>query len=141
MLELLENLVSILTNDATLNAIVPVSNVFTGPVDFITESQAMLLFPQIQLSVVSEITRSVPTNTRDTLVQISIFSRNSQLEVLNIYERILSLLEYSNTTIDATAVIFWQKVSSATDLYESDRRIWHRAVTVQAWSQKPFTSI
>ena len=139
MLELLQNIISVFINDATLTASVPVANIFTGPVDIVTEAQANLSFPQIQLSIVSETTRSVPTNTRDTLIQISIFSRNSMMEVLWIYERIINLLEYHTATIPTDggqATIWWEKISGAVDQYESDRRLWHRAVTITAWSQK-----
>lgn len=137
MLELLQNIISIFTTDAILNAIVPVANVFTGPVEIVTEAQANLFYPQINISVISETTRSVPSNARDTLVQVSIFSKNNQMEVINIYERILTLLNYTSTTIDGTAIIWWNKVSGVSDQFESDRRIWHRAVTIQAWEQKP----
>ena len=138
MLELLTNIISILTGDATLTAMVPATNIFTGSVDIVNEAQATLLYPQIQLHVISETTRSVPTNTRDTLIQVSIFSRNNQLETINIYERILTLLEYNSQQIDGTAVISWEKVSGCTDMFESDRRIWHRAATIVCWAQKPY---
>ena len=140
MLEILQNIITILTTDATLNAIVPTTNIFTGPVDIVNEQQATLLYPQIQLHVLTESTRSVPSNTRDTTIQVSIFSRNNQLETITIYERILTLLEYNSTQVDGQVTIFWEKVGGCSDMFESDRRIWHRAVTIDCWAQKPRTA-
>lgn len=137
MIEILENILSILTGDATLTAMVPAANIFTGPVEIVQEAQSDLKYPQINLSIVSESTRSVPNNSRDTMVQLSIFSNTSMIEAVNIYERVLTLLEYSMTTIDTTAIIWWLKISGMQDQFESDRRIWHRAVTLVCWSQKP----
>lgn len=136
MLEILQNIISILTTDATLNAIVPVANIFTGVVDVVQEDIPSLLTPAINISVSSETTRSVPTYTRDTTIQLDIWSRNNQLEVLTIYERVLHLLEY-NSGNQSSAHIFWMKMNGAVDLNESDRRVWHRSCTVVAWSNKP----
>ena len=139
MLEILQNIIGILTTDPVLTAIVPAANIFTGPVDIVTEAEANLYYPQIQLSVVSETTRSVPTNARDSMIQVSIFSRNNQLETIQIYERILTLLQYNSATVSGSALIWWEKVNGVADQFEQQRRIWHRAVTVVAWSQKPIT--
>lgn len=136
MLEILEKLIAILTTDATLNAIVPVTNVFTGPVDQLNQSQESLPYPGIFLSLVSEVSRSVPLNTRDSHVAIDIYSRNSQLEVENIYERIITLLNYFSGD-EGGAHIFWQRLNGAADLYETDRRIFHRSTTFVFWAIKP----
>lgn len=132
MLNLLEYIISILTTDSTLNAIVPVSQIFTGPVDIDTEKQSQLLFPQINVHVVSEVSRTVPRNVRDTMIQIDIWSRNNFLETVSIYERIITLLNY-NVADKNTGHIFWQRVGGAVDQYETDRRIFHRSVTYQCW--------
>ncbi len=137
MYEIFKQLISILTGDATLTAMIPAANITTGPFDVVTEAQASLYYPHITLNLSSESTRSIPTGTRDTLVSLDIFSNTSQLEVDNIYERIITLLEYYNTMVDATAVIFWMKVSGASDQFESSRRIWNRSVHIIVWSQKP----
>lgn len=132
MLEILEYFISVLTTDATLNAIVPVANIFTGAVDVTTEQQNGLLLPQINVHIVSEASRTVPLNTRDTVVQIDIWDRNNYLETITISERILTLLNYK--TIDKnTAHIFWERLGSTVDQYESDRRIWHRSLTFTVW--------
>lgn len=136
MLEIFEKIIAILTSDATLNAIVPTTNIFTGPVDQTMESQKSLLYPSIVLSVTTESSRSIPTNARDTHLQLDIWSRNSQLELETIYERVIVLLNYLSGNQD-TAHIFWQRLGGATDLLESDRRTWHRAVTFVCWSMKP----
>jgi hypothetical protein len=132
MKELLEKIISILINDATLNAIVPATQIFSGPVDVATEKQSELLLPQINIHIISESQRTVPRNVRDTMVQIDIWSRNSLLETTNIYERIITLLTYQTADKD-TGHIFWDKLSSAVDQYESDRRIFHKAMTLQCW--------
>lgn len=133
MLEILQYFVSILTSDATLNAIIPATQIFTGPVDVTTEVQSQLLLPQINIHIVSEAQRTVPLGTRDTMVQIDIWSRNNALEVETAYERILVLLSYQIAN-SGTAHIFWQRLGSGVDLYETDRRIWHKAMTFQVWS-------
>src|SRR3972149_7022772 len=126
MKNVLIKIVDVLKNDATLTAIVPSTQIFVGPVDVVTEVQAELLLPQINIHQVSESSRSVPLNVRDTIIQLDIWSRNSQLEVEDIYERIITLLNYLSVD-QGVNHIFWEKLSGATDLYESDRRIWHRA--------------
>ena len=135
MLEIFQKIVSTLTGDATLTAIVPTSNIFTGAADVVLEKQGSLS-PFIILSQVSEISRTVPSNVRDTQIQIDIWSRNSQLEVENIYERIITLLNYLSGD-QGTGHIFWERSSGAVDLFEVDRRVWHRSVTFMVWSQKP----
>jgi hypothetical protein len=136
MLEILQNLIGILTADATLTSIVPANNIFTGPVDVVMQKQADLLYPQINLHIISEAQRSNPLGARDTQVGIEIFSRNSQLELENIYERIVTLLSYETADQD-TAHIFWTRLGGAVDIIETDRRFWHRAVTYSAWALKP----
>ena len=132
MQELIQNIISLLTTDATLNAIVPVANIFTGPVDVLTEAQSGLLLPQINVHVISEAQRTVPKNTRDTMVQIDIWSRNSVLETSTIYERIITLLEYQ-TVDQSTSHIFWDRLQGSVDQYESDRRIFHKSMTLRCW--------
>jgi hypothetical protein len=136
MLEIFQYFVSILTNDATLNAIVSTKNIFTGPADILQQQSANLLAPAILLSQVSEAVRSNPPNTRDTQIQLDILSRNSQLEIENIYERILVLLDY-NIANQNTAHIFWQRLGGAVDTPDSERRTFRRSVTFTVWSSKP----
>lgn len=136
MLEIIDYIISILIADATLIAIVPATQIFTGPVDVATEKQVELLLPQINVHIVSETQRTVPSNTRDTMVQIDIWSRNNMKEVATIYERIITLLTYK-TVDQGTAHIFWDRLGSAVDQYESDRRIFHRSMSFVVWTQKP----
>lgn len=135
MLEILQNMVSVLKTDGTLTAIVPADNIMVGPIDITVETQTGLIMPQINLHTVSEVSRSVPIQTRDTQIQIDIWSRTGQLEIENIYERVITLLNYQSP-IQGTAKLFWERLGSAVDLYESDRRIWHRAITYVVWSHK-----
>lgn len=136
MLEILQNIIAVLKGDTTLTNIVPAVNILVGPVDVVTETQNGLKMPQINLHVISEVSRSVPSNTRDTLVQLDIWDRNSQLELETIYERIITLLNYTSPT-QGSAKIFWERLGGSVDQYESDRRIWHKAVTFNIWSIKP----
>lgn len=136
MLEIFQKLVSVLTADATLTTIVPVNRFFTGPPDITQELQSETSPPIVVLFQVSEAVRTVPVNARDTVVQLDIWSRNSQLELENIYERILTLLNYLSAD-QSTAHIFWQVLRGAVDQFESDRRIWHRSCTFTIWSSKP----
>jgi len=135
MLEILQLVISILTGDATLTAIVPAAQILTGPVDIVMEKQADLLYPQINVRIISEVQRSNPLATRDTQIQLDLYSRNSQLELENIYERIITLLAYKIAN-EGSAHIYWSRLNGAVDFYESDRRIWHRAMTISVWSQK-----
>ena len=136
MLEILQNIINVLKADATLTAIVPAKNMFVGPIDVTVEAQSELLLPQINIHIVSEVGRSVPSNVRDTMVQIDIWDRDTILNTINAYERIVSLLNYTSP-VQGSTKIFWERLGGASDQYESDRRIFHRSVTYACWSQKP----
>ena len=135
MLELLEKIVSTLIAAAPVGGVVPSTSIFTGPVDLVFETQGELLYPMITIHVVSEVQRSNPLNTRDTQIQIDILSRNSQLELENVYEGLISALSYLSGN-QSTAHIFWSRLGGAVDDYEADRRIWHRACSFVFWSIK-----
>ena len=134
MKNLFVKIISILTGDVTLTAIVPATQIFVGPVDVTVEEQTGLLMPQINIRQVTEVTATVPRNTRETTFQVDIWSRNNQLEVEDIYERIITLLNYLLTD-QGSNHIFWQRSGGAVDDYEGDRRIWHRSITFVAWVQ------
>jgi hypothetical protein len=136
MLEILQNLIATFTGDATLTAIVPASQIFVGQVDIVEQTQAGLQLPQINIHVISENTLPVPTNARDTLIQIDIFSRNDMLEVVEVYERILVLVNYFIGNYGA-AHLFWQLSSGMVDQYESGRTLFHRSITFKVWAIKP----
>ncbi len=133
MYEILQYIIYTLTHSASLNAIVPATQVFTGPVDIATELQSELLLPQINVHVISESSRTVPANTRDTMVQIDIWSRNSFLETVQVSELIIGLLNYQAPS-QGVAKIFWERLGGTVDQYESDRRIFHRSLTYVIWS-------
>jgi hypothetical protein len=138
MLEILQYIYSVLSADSTLTAIVPVGQILTGPVDITMQTQASLLYPQINIHVVSEVQRSNPLETRDTQIQIDIWSRNSQLEIENIYEQVITDLAY-DTANKNTAHIFWSRLAGSVDVYETGgtRRVWHRSMTFSFWTLKP----
>lgn len=122
--------------DATLTALVPAKNIYTGPVDVLNETQGELHLPAIVVSTVSEAQRTVPQGARDTTIQLDVWSRVSQLEVEQIYEELVNLLSFQIAN-QGTAHIFWERLGGATDLFEEDRRIWHKSVTFTFWSIKP----
>lgn len=136
MLEILEWIIAQMLADGTLTAMVPAANIFTGPVDILVESQDELHMPSIIVSTVSEVQRTVPQGARDSVIQVDIWSRKSMLEVEQIYEEVLNLLSFQIAN-QGTAHIFWDRGSGATDMFESDRRVWHKAVTMTFWSIKP----
>lgn len=140
MLEILIKIIATLKADAVLTAIVPAGNIFTGPVDALSEfnSPGGIILPAVVLSVVSESQRPVPQNVRDTQVQLDVYSRVGQLELEQMYEQIISDLSMM-TYNQGGAHVFWQLLSGAHDNFETERRIWHRAVTFQIWSVKPVT--
>lgn len=132
MLQIFQEFITKLTGASAVTDIVG-KNIFTGPVDITMEKQSELLYPSIVLSLVSEVVATVPLNSRETTVQLDIFSRNSQLEVENIYEAVLTALNYQSGDVN-TAHIFWQRLGGALDLFESDRRMWHRSCTFVVWA-------
>lgn len=136
MLEILQWIITQMTADTTLTTMVPAANIFTGPVDVLIESQPELHMPMIVLSTVSEMQRTVPQGARDTIIQMDLWSRTSQMEIEQIYEEILSLLSFQIAN-QGQAHIFWDRLGGATDMFEEDRRIWHRAVSFTFWSIKP----
>ena len=144
MLEIFQFIVATLLADPILVGYVTVKlpnnqtsvNIFTGPVDMSMEVQASLLYPSVILSLVSEVVRTVPQGARDTQIQLDIWSRNSQLEIDTIYEQILADLDFL-TANQGSAHIFWQRLGGAVDLFESDRRVWHRSCTFTVWAIKP----
>ncbi len=136
MLEILQWIYTQISNDPTLNAIVPVANIFTGPVDVLVEKQDALIMPAIIVSVISEAQRTVPQGARDSEIQIDIWSRVSQLEVENIYEQVITLLSFQIAN-QGPAHIFWERLGGSVDLFESDRRVWHKSSTFRFWSIKP----
>jgi hypothetical protein len=135
MQEIIEKIIAVLTTDATLNAIVPASQIFVGPVDIVEQTQAGLQLPQINIHMISEVVRTNPSNVRDTIIQLDIWSRNSQKEVVVVYERILVLLDYLSGDQN-TEHTFWMRLGGSSDQYESDRRIFHRSLSMTVWSQK-----
>ncbi len=123
-----------LTADSTLTAIVPAASITVGPVDITQETQAQLMMPSINIFQVSEVGQTVPKDVRQTVLQIDIWSRNSQLELETIYERVVTLLNYLSGD-QSSSHIFWTRLDNAPDLYEADRRIWHRPASFRIWEQ------
>lgn len=131
------NIVNTLISDTALATLmgvsVPNKNIFAGPVDIVKQLRSELGFPLINLKVVSESYRSVPTNAKDSRVQLDIWGRSSELQVENIYERIASLLNYDSGNQGSTH-IFWQRVSGLSESYETDMRLWHWSADFVIWN-------
>lgn len=138
MIEILISIIATLKADSTITAIVPSANILTGPVDIISQTNTAtgLVLPSIVLHTVAETQRSRPTYTRDSQIQIDIWDNNSQIEVETIYERIIYDLNYLYYN-QGQAVIPWQILGGGVDVMESDRRIFHKAITLTVWSYKP----
>lgn len=132
MLQIFEYFVTLLNASSAVTSIVK-TNIFTGPVDQTMQKQDELLYPSIILSLSSEAVHTVPLNTRDTTIQLDIYSRNSQLELEQIYEAVLSAINYQSGNVN-TAHIFWQRLGGATDAFEAERRYWHRTCTFTVWA-------
>jgi len=133
MLSTEKKFISVLTSDATLNAIVPAANISVGPVDMVIELQSELRMPHINIHLVSENEATVPLGARETQYQLDIWSRTSQLEVETIYERVLTLLSFTSYDSENSHT-FWERAQSVVDEYESDMRVFHRAITFQVWA-------
>ena len=133
MIDILTKIVSLLKASGTLTAIVPANNILVGPTDIVQESKTSLTQPQINISTVAESFRTVPTSAKDTMIQIDVWTLNSQLELETIYETIVSILNAQSADTGSTH-IFWSLMSNSNDQYESDRRIWHKSITFKLWS-------
>ena len=137
MLNILQKEISILTADSTLaglmNTTTPNSRIFTGPVDVVKETQGSLGFPLLTLIGTSESFRTVPQGARDSRIQIDIWSRNSELEVENIYERVQTLLNFQSGDT-GTSHVFWQRSGGSSSEYETDVRLWRWSTDFVIWS-------
>ena len=116
---------------------VPNLSIFSGSIDIVKQLQKELGFPLIEIHTISEGVRTVPLNTKDTMVQLDIWSRVSELQVQQIYERVLQLLNFQSTittgNINGTT-IEWQRSDGAVEEYASDIRVWKISITLKLWS-------
>lgn len=130
-------MLGLMVNDSTLAGLLststPIRTIFTGPVDIVKETQTSLKVPLVTLSAVSEVYRTVPIQAKDSRISIDIYSRNSELQVENIYERITTLLNYQQGNSN-TNWIAWQRVGGLSSQYDSDARMWHWTVDFTVWS-------
>ena len=132
MLAVLENVISTLVNDSSIQVFVS-DRVYPEGVDMTNET---VKFPLITVHNISEVTKTNPRGERECLVQVSIWSRLNQLEVENIAERVLQLLNFQQFNSGyGSSIQRWQREEAGVDLFESDRRIWHKALTFRAWSR------
>jgi hypothetical protein len=137
MVDIIQKIIGILKSDATLaslmNTSVPILNLFTGPVDIVKETQSSLGFPILIVSSTSESFRTVPQGARDSRISIDIWSRNSEKEVLDIYERVAYLINFTFGDINSSYV-FWQRGEGFITQFESEVRLWHQTFDIIIWS-------
>lgn len=121
--------IDILKNDANMSGLI--NGVYPASADVSPENM-----PCIVVLDVGGSTRTNPRNSRDILLQFSIFSKTNQTEVETIYERLLIVINFINgKTADGTNY-WWMREESQADVLESgDRRIWHKAVTFVGWAR------
>ncbi|MHB8483866.1 MAG: tail completion protein gp17 [Nitrospiria bacterium] len=133
MINICNNIISVLLNDSTLTATVPKTSIMVGPVDINVEKQSEILMPQINIHPISEVVATVPRNTKETRIQIEVWSRNSEMEAQTIYERILTDLNFLSYD-QGTSHIYWQRLGGVSSLYDSEMRLWQYASDFQFWS-------
>ena len=137
MTDILQNIISILINDSTLatlmNTSVPNKNIFTGAIDIVKETQASLAFPTVILYAISESFRTVPQGVRDSRVQLTLVSRNSEKEVQDMYERIAVLLNFTSGNKN-NSWIAWERGSGLSSQYDSSMRLWQLTFDITVWS-------
>jgi len=130
MLIILEFIVNTLKNSLTLQGQVA-DRIFPTGVDIEPEKS---VFPLITFHTVSEITRTVPKGARDSVYQIDIWSVLSQLQIETIAEIVIGLLNFTQFHGGyGSTVLRWQREDSGSDLYEADRRIWHKSLRFRTW--------
>lgn len=130
MLTIFENIINTIKDDTTIQSYVG-ARVYPEGVDISPE-----VLPMITVHHIGESVSTVPRNERVLTMQISIWSKLSEVEAIQISERIENLLNFQtfntgyNTTIQR-----WQRMDASASLFESDRRIWHRALTFKIWAR------
>ena len=137
MINTAQNIIISLTQDSTLaglmNTTVPNNSVYTGDVYVVREKQNTFQYPLLTMSPVSEEFEVMPLNGRQATYQLDIFSRNSEIEAIQIYEQVVFNLSFINTSQDSTK-IWWTRPVSATNISESEMRIFHIRVDIHVWS-------
>lgn len=134
MLNLAISTINYLKNDPNVTALVRPEAITTGPVDAVIEKQNQILMPQIVVNDISEIVNTVPLDTKDSRIQISCWSRKSQLEAFQIYEAVLKALDFKEGDTNDTH-IFWQRLDGYTKSYDSRMRLWNVTADFRVWSQ------
>ena len=133
MLNISTAFINLLQGSTAVTSLVPASSIMTGPVDIVVESQSGLLMPQINLHPISEVVATVPLNTKQTRIQLDIWSRKSELEAEQIYEAVISALNFQQYN-NSGSHIYWQRLDSLSSTYESEVRLWHYSADFLIWS-------
>lgn len=141
MLNISANIVKQLNSDPILaglmGASIPNKSIYVGAIDIVKQLQVELGFPVIEMHTISESVRTVPLNVKDTMVQLDIWSRVSELQVQQIYEQVLKLLNFQSTITTGSVngtTIEWQRSSGAVEDYSSEIRLWKISVDLKIWS-------
>ena len=137
MLDLLQSIQNTLAADATLaglmNTTAPNKRIFVGRVDVVKEVASSIGLPMLVIKGVSESFVTVPITSRNSRIQIDIWSQNSELETAKIYERICTLLNYQSSNIN-TSHIFWQRGDGFVEQFESEANLFHFLTDIVLWS-------
>ena len=138
MLNVQLNVLSVLKNDATLaslmNTLTPNLHIYMGARDIVIEKQSDIQYPAIIITVVSESDIRIPIHGHESRLQIDVWSRNSELEAVKIYDQIRALLSYQNNTTSNSTTIWWSRIDSASEDYNSEMVLWRYKIDVFVWS-------
>lgn len=137
MLNISAETYSLLSQDTILATLmgtkVPNLNVFVGRVDTVREQANTIGLPMLVIKTVSETFRTVPRNCKDNRLQIDIWSQNSELQAMQIYERLATILNFQTLDNGGTH-IFWQRVDGTTESFETEANLWHFSCDLILWS-------
>lgn len=130
MKQIVKYVISTLASDPTIQTYVG-TRVSPQGVDISPE-----VLPCITVFQLDEQSKTVPFREREGLIQIDIWGNISQLQIENISERVLDLLNFAQYQSGySTSLLRWGREESSIDLFETDRRIWHRAIRWRWWAK------
>jgi len=116
--------------DPTLQGFIG-NRVFPQGVDITPEVQ----FPLITFFMVGETTATNPKGVKENHFTIDIWSNSSHLETVKISDRVVEVLNFKQFNSGYEGKILrWSREDSGSDLFESDRRIWHRSLRFIFWA-------
>lgn len=137
MIAILENIVPRLTQDATLATLmgqsIPNKLIYVGDVDIVQETQKSFQYPMILIHTTHDEFSRLPLGARETHLQFDVMSKTSELQVIQIYEQMCQDLLYVSG-FQGNSFIWWSRPTSATDISESEMRVWHIRAEAHFWN-------